>query len=52
MTWAKTKIWTLNQLSHPGAPKFEFLSEEMLQSFIVNTFNSQIAGLILYIWII
>ena len=20
MTWAKTKSWTLNQLSHPGAP--------------------------------
>ena len=29
MTWAETKSWTLNQLSHPGAPtcfsNFHFL---------------------------
>ena len=27
MTWAETKSWMLNQLSHPGAPEEVFLKK-------------------------
>ena len=28
MTWAKIQSWTLNRMSHPGAPEIKFFKKE------------------------